>query len=208
MSWLEKLRSRAPREVETDEPETSTPAPVERRSPGLAALFALLKEDGRHSILDLGPAGDRHLRLLGRFARQIRFAGLLPEPPPADEWAAALRALAPHPTQPYDVVLAWDVLDRLGPHDRTALIERLALVTAPGARLYAVVDATGAPTSRPVRSTIVGLDRVSVEPIGPAAPARPQILPAHTEAVLAPFDITHAFMLRVGLREYVAVKPR
>lgn len=208
-SWIERLRSRTPAEVERpDSEEETTPAPVERSSPGLGALFGLLKEDGRHAILDLGPASDRHLRFLGRYARQIRFAGLVPEPPRGEALLSAIGALAPQPGHSYDVVLAWNVLDRLDRAEREALIGRLAAFTAPGGRLYAAVDASGAPTVRPVRSAIIDVDRVEHHVVGPPEPARPQLLPAHMERLLSPFEITHAFMLRVGLREYVAMKPR
>ena len=207
-SWIERLRFRAPREVEPAEPDDAAPAPVERSSPGLGALFALLREDGRHSILDLAPASDRHLRFLGRYSRHIRFAGLVPEPPTGEGLASALAALAPNPSQPYDVVLAWDVFDRLDRSERSSLVALLAEFTAPGARLYAVVDASGAPTVQPVRSTIVDIDRVAQHPVGSPRPARPQLLPAHMEGLFSPFEITHAFMLRIGLREYVTMKPK
>lgn len=184
-----------------------TPEGVERASPGLAALFGALHDDGRHAILDLGLAAGRPLRLLGRFGRRIRFAGLLPDPPRAGALTSALYAIPPDPVQPYDVVLAWDVLDRLDAAEREAVVDRLVAVTAPGARLYTVVEASGAVTTRPVRLTLVELDRVTQEPVGPPEPARPQLLPGHVERALAPFEVVNAFNLKVGLREYVAVKP-
>jgi hypothetical protein len=179
---------------------------VERASPGIAALFGALTSDGSHSILDLGFAGARHLRLLGRFARRIRFAGLVPHPPGGEALRAALHALPPNPKQPYDVVLAWDILDRVDPADRPTVVECLARVTGPAARLYAVVDTTDASTTRPTRSSLVGLDRISMQPVGPPAPARPPILPAPLERLLAPFEVAQAFTLRTGHREYVTIK--
>jgi len=181
-------------------------ATVERLSPGAAALFDSLVPDGRHSILDLGLAGEVHLRLLSRYAQQIRFAGLVPDPPEDDAWASVLAALPPNTCQPYDVVLAWDVLDRIDPEQRATLIARLAELTAPSARLYAVVDTSGAATTRPIRSTLTDVNRVSMQPVGPPRPARPALLPAPAERLLVPFEVTQAFTLRSGLREYVAMK--
>jgi hypothetical protein len=180
---------------------------VERASPGLAALFAALSQDGRHSVLDLGSATGRSLRLLGRFARQIRFMGLIPESSGGDSLVSALRALPPNPDRPYDVVLAWDVLDRIDPEDRSPVVARLVELTAPGARLYVVVHSDEALARRPVRLRLVDLDRVSQEPAGPPELAHPQLLPAQLERLLAPFEVVNAFMLRVGVREYVALKP-
>lgn len=183
MRWLDLARHRPLPHPTPGEPEESADTPVVRASPGVAKLFDSLSQDGRHSVLDLGPAADRHLRLF-------------------------------NPRRPYDVVLAWDILDRLDPCERGALIERLTDVTAPRARLYAVVRSSGGATTRPFRSTLIHLDRVSqqvvgpvVDPVGgPPEPAGDVLLPAHVERILAPFEVAHAFILTTGLREYVAVK--
>jgi Methyltransferase domain len=186
-------------------PEGAEQESLERASPGLAALFDRLSDDGRHALLDLGPAEGHQLRLLGRFGRQIRFAGIIPLLTPAP-WSEVIASLAPNPGLPYDVVLAWDVLDRVGPEEREGLIARLADITAPGALLYAVVDASGSVTTRPLSFTLVELGRVRQRPAGPPAPAREPILPAQVERALQPFGVIHAFTLRSGLREYVARK--
>jgi hypothetical protein len=206
VGWLERIRSGAPRSSTGEDPQQSAPAIVDRASPGLAALFAGVKPDGSHSFLDFGPASNAHLNLYGPFAHQIRFAGLVPTLPRGDDWTAALRALPPNPEYPYDVVLTWDVLDRLDPRARPGLVQRLVELVAPGARLYAVIDSSGATVRAPVRTTLAGLDRVSVQVVGPPEAAQPALLPAPVERLLRPFTIMHAFTLRSGLREYVAVK--
>ena len=106
----------------------------------------------------------------------------------------------------HDVLMLWDVLDRLAPELRLDLIRRLDEITAPGARLYTVVDASGDPTTRPLRYTLLGTDRVGEEELGPPERAWPSLLPAQVERLLAPFDVVRAFTLRTGKREYVAVK--
>lgn len=205
MTWLDRTRDARSRETEKAPDEED--APVARRSPGLAALFEGLHEDGRHSILDLGPADGRQLRLLGRFGRQLRFAGLVPRPSDEPDWLVSLRDLPSHPAHPYDVILLWDLLDRLPADERGPVVERLATITAPGARLHTVVDASGAPTVRPTLFRMVDLEHVSQVVTGPPEPAGQPLLPAHVERALAPFEVIHAFTLRGGLREYVARKP-
>ncbi|MEX2465287.1 MAG: hypothetical protein WD995_00160 [Gemmatimonadota bacterium] len=179
---------------------------MERASPGLAALFGAMKDDGRHSILDLGDANHQHLSVLSPYARRMRFAGLVPEPPVGDAFGRTVAALPPHPEQPYDVVLAWDVFDRLDPDDRTKLMRRLVEITAPHARLYAAVDVSGEPVIQPARITLVSADRIAQEVVGPPATAKPQLLPAQAERLLSPFVVNQAFSLRVGVREYVATR--
>jgi hypothetical protein len=177
---------------------------VTRSSPGVAALFAGLREDRSHAVLDLGSASEANLRLYGEFARWVRFAELLPDPPHGEAWEKALENLPAAPGQPYDLVLLWNVLDALQPQERPPLIERLSQVTGPGARLYVLVGPSGEGASRPLRFTLQSADQVSQEVVGPPRPPRPPLLPAAVERLLSPFQVAHAFTLRGGWREYVA----
>ena len=179
---------------------------MERGTPGIAALFSGLSEDGSHSVLDLGCAAEANLGLYARYSRRIRIADLLTDPPHGAALAPALEVLEHPPDHPYDCVLAWDVFDRLAPDERPLLVERLVHLTAPRARLYLLVDASGKPTTRPLHFSLISLERVRQRPFGSSAPAQPQILPAEVKRMLKPFKVSQAFALRQGLREYVAVK--
>jgi hypothetical protein len=206
VGWLDRIR-RGPAGVTDRQDEEQGPSPpVGRAAPGVAALFDGLQEDGSHSILDLGPAAESHLRIYSRYARQVRFADLITAPPEGEAWSAAIRDLPPHPHRPYNVVLAWNLLDRIWPEKRRSLIERLAELTAPAARLYAVLDASGAPTSQLHRFTLLDVDRLQEETVGPAERAHSPLLPAQVEKLLEPFEVVRAFTLRTGMREYMAVK--
>jgi len=199
VDWLRRIRR-------TSSPEPTAQAPIERAAPGVAALFAGLSEDGSHAVLDFGAAAETSLRLYSGFARRIRFADLLTDPPHGEAWAATLRALPPHPDQPYDIVLAWNILDRLAPEERPSLVERLTQLTTPGARLYVVVDASDEPSTQPVRFTLLDVNRVGQQAVGPPHPPQTQLLPAEVERLLDPFRVVHGFTLKLGLREYVAVR--
>lgn len=203
MGWLRRSRSTPEKKPAAEAP---SPEQVRRPAPGAAALFDGVKEDGTHAVLDMGRASGTHFRLYSRFARQVRFADLLPTPPHGPEWAAALRTLSPGAHRPYDLVFLWNLLDRLWPEERPALMKTLSAVAAPGARLYAVVDASGAPSRRPLRFTLLDVDRVLQEAVGPPEPTHAPLLPAEVERVLAPFEVVRAITLRSGLREYVAIK--
>lgn len=211
MSWLGRFRQTPAHgqrfaAEEPEKPQESLPPPLERAAPGVAALFDGLSADRSHAVLDLGPAAESQLEFYGRFARRIRFADLITEPPHGPEWAAALRALPPHPDRPYDLVLAWNILDRIWPEERPPLVRRLAELTAPGARLYAAVNASGEPVAPPLRFTLLALDRIRQEAMGPPRPTHEPLLPAQLERLLAPFEVVRAFTLRGGLREYFAVR--
>jgi hypothetical protein len=196
MGWLQRFRSGS---------EATLAAPVERATPGIAALFTGVSQDGSHSVLDLGPAADASLRVYGRYARRARFADLIAATS-SKEWPAALAALPAQPDHPYDLIFAWDVLDRLGKDERSALLSRLAEVSAAEARLHIVVDASGRGAVEPLRYVLVDVDRVRCEPTGPARPAPTALLPGEVERLLAPFQVVSGFTLKSGVREYLAAR--
>ena len=195
MGWLQRLRKQP----------TAAPAAVERATPGVAALLSGVDRNESHSVLDLGPAADASLRVYGRFARRVRFADLIGAAG-SDEWAATLAALPAQADNPYDLIFAWDRLDRLSKEERPALIRRLVEVTAPGARLHLVVESSGKRSIEPQRFTLLDVDRVRSEATGPARPGPAPVLPGEVERLLTPFQVVGGYTLKIGVREYLAVR--
>jgi len=206
VAWLHRAGLPPTENGDAGGPEKENPASTERSAPGLASLFEGLREDGSHSILDLGSASKPSFELYSRFARQIRFAGVLSDPPTGVSSPSLLEALGPPTLTPYDLVLAWNILDLVNKKGRRAIVERLVKLTRPDARIYVLVDGSGSPKIQPFHFELVALDRVRQEPSGPSAPGYPQLLPAEVERILSPFRVRHAFTLRQGWREYVAAR--
>lgn len=204
MGWLQRLWRTSRPEPEPE--EDPGPTAVERAAPGIAAFFEGVPADRSHAVLDFGPAAEGNLRVYSRYARQIRFADLLGTPPAGESWTEALAAVPREADQPYDLILAWNLLDRMAPEQRPHVVKRLVELTAPGARLYLVMDTSGEPRTQPLRFTLLGEDRVRQEPVGRPHPAWPRPLPAEVERLLDPFRVGQAFVLRLGMREYVAVR--
>jgi hypothetical protein len=200
------LRRHVPAETPVVE-ETQLPAAIVRPAPGIAALFRGLARDEGRSLLDLGSAAEPNLRFYSRFARRLRFAGLLDEPP-LETMGASLEALSGHPEHPYDTVLAWNLLDRVVPEQRALVVERLVGLTSRGAHVHLMVNMSEEPFTTPFRFTLLEDGRVRQEAIGIPRPAWSAPLPAEVERLLDPLRIVHAFVLRSGMREYVAVRPR
>lgn len=180
---------------------------LERTAPGLAALTRGLTADGRHTILDLGPASEPNFRHHARFARRIRFFDLLVRSPGTGGWAAALEQVPVYADHAYDVVLAWNLLDRVGREERPEVVKRLVALAGPGARIHLITDMSGDALAHPLRFTLMDDQHVLQEAVSPPVPASPPLLPAEVERLLAPLRVEHAFTLRHGLREYVAVRP-
>lgn len=183
--------------------EQQVPEPSERSAQALGALFEGLRDDGSHTVLDLGSASVGSFDTLGRFARRVRFAGLLAEGVPTDRDVAAVPTYEGHP---YDVILAWHLLDLVAPRERPALVRALTRISTPRARLYLVSDtARGAHTPR-LGYELRGTDRVVERVVGPPGPRWPEMLPADLERLLEPFRVVRAVVLKGGRREYLAVR--
>ena len=181
--------------------------PVEGAAPGLAALLEGVSDDRSHAVLDLGAAADLNFRLYGRYARWVRFLDLLgPGGWAGGGPAAASPGYIPSEAQrPYDLVFAWDVLDWLTGEQRQELVRGLSQVTGPRARLHLLTRVDDA-VARPLRFTILDANRIRYEPAPGAALPRSRLLPAEVAKLLEPFRVLHAFTLRSGLREYVAMR--
>jgi hypothetical protein len=204
MSFLR--RTQRPPAAAPAPPPAEVPERVERASPGIVELLHGVSEDRSHAVLDLGAAAEPSFAVYSRFARWVRFADLLGEDGAGQAWNAVLRAVPPQPQRPYDLVFAWDVFDRLRPEARPQLVERLAELTAPDARLHLVIEESERAITRPLRFALMDVDRMRYEPAGPPRSARPHLLPAEVERLLRPFEVVRAFTLKVGMREYVAVR--
>lgn len=207
MGWLRRGdRSQRPSDEGADE-ESDGPfgEPVERAAPGVAALLDEIGEEGPRAVLDLGPAVPSNLQLYGRYASRIRFVDLLEV-----RWErglpSALGGIPEQPDRPYDLIFAWDTLDRLYPPERPRLMERLIDVSAPDARLHAVFRASDSATTPPLRFVMLDVDRIRCEPAGPPRSPGPRLLPTEVEELLGPFEVIRGFTLRGQLREYVAAR--
>lgn len=204
MDWLRRLgRTSHPVDAAPDE---ESPWPLDGAAPGVAALLEAVAEDQSHSVLDLGQASKSSLEVYGRFGRRVRFAGVLEIVRASEGWSSVLDALPPQPRQPYDLIFAWDVMDRLRPEDRVRLVDRLVQLSAPDARLHVIVAASSEAIAQPFRFTLLDVDRIRYEPVGPKRSVGKPLLPAEVERLLAPFEVVRAVTLKGGLREYVAVR--
>jgi hypothetical protein len=202
MGWLDRLSGTHTSDAEAPK-ETHLPEPVEGAAPGLAALFERLTEGEAHSVLDLGPATPAQLEVHRQIAHRVRFADLATVAG-REGWTEALAHLPAQPEAPYDTILLWDLLDRLPPEGRPALVTRLVELASPDARLHTLVQAHEGLPSHPLAFTLLGPGRIRYTPTGPARASRNHLQSATIERLLDPFQVSQAFTLKVGFREYLA----
>ena len=207
MDWLRRTARVPP--LETPAQEEPGLEQTEGAAPGVAVLLGQLSEDRSQAIVDLGPATGDSFRVYSRYARWVRFADLLGEawrPREQRSVAGLLQQIPANPQRPYDFVFAWDILDRLFPGDRPRLVEWVADVTAPGARLHVLVRTSENAPMQPLRFSLLGIDRLRFEPTSTARLPPSRLLPADVAKLLAPLQVVNAFTLKTGFREYVAVR--
>lgn len=185
-------------------PEHPPTEPAEHIAPGLVAFFDKIAADRSHAVLDLGPGAGVSLRVYSRFARWVRFADVLTTATSPAGWPEVLGSLPPHPERPFDLIIAWDVLDRLQPANRPVLVRRLAEISSPDARLFLLSASPNASAIGLPRCTLLEIDRIQYEMVPEARPAHPPILPAEVPPTIEPFRVLRAFTTRTGLRQYVA----
>lgn len=204
MGWLHRAGRELLASVVDRDPPVERGA--ERTTPGGRALFEGLEPDRSRAVLDLGPAEGSSLGVYSRFARWVRFADVLTRALSPAGWAAALPTIPANPERPYDLLVIWDILDRLPPEGRPRLVERITEISSPDARLLAVVGVSEPRPTRLLRYSLADVDRMCYAEAEQPAPLYPPVLPAQVGRVLAPFHITRAFSTAVGIREYVAVR--
>lgn len=228
MTWFGQRTRTAPASEPSSEPPEDPGQ--EGAAPGLAALFDGIEAGGALTLLDLGPSTAASFALYRPYARRVRYLDLLeegfphapgdpgvlaepvrrePEAVQTDVFGEPLEGSAPaRPAEPgADLILAWDTLDWTPPADRRGLVESLARRAAPGARLHLVTRAlVDAPRERLV-FTPLGEGRIRIERAGGRLLEHPFLQPAEVTRLLEPFVVRRGFVLKSGLREYLAAMP-
>ena len=180
---------------------------VEGASPAIASLLDGLERDppgDRKAVLDLGPPTESTLDTYSRFAHRVRFAELTGSGPALK--MGELDHRLPEPALPYDLVFAWDSLERVPPEARSELVERISEVTAPGARLHLVMADPETEEAPLLHFSLTGMGTMRCEAIGPTRDSTLRLMPGDLDEILGPFQVERRFTLKGGLREYVAVK--
>lgn len=202
MSWFSRQQER---------PELETGAPSSHRSVALRAVLGGLDPEARHSVLDLGPPVGHNLERLSALGCRIRITDLFrslsaetlearePETCPA----LFARLLPAEASEQFQIVLLWDLLDYLRPHEISALMAHVAVACAPRALVYALVSTLRQIPAAPRRYRIEDLETLSWS--GSAEPLRPG--PRHTQPELCrlmpAFRVKKSFILRNGVQEYL-----
>jgi len=191
------------------EPGDATAA---RASPALAELAASLREDATLRVLDLGPAVRENLEHFSRFGGGVRIAHLLRsrdiETIRAFDAAAFRKTLerrVPATGEPYDLILVWDLFNYLGDDLAVLLTQHLAGVSRGGALLYAMTYTADTMPSSPSVFRVCAGNSLIYRPTTDRFEEASNPPPALVERWLKPFRVIRSFILRHGVREFLAI---
>lgn len=204
LPWRTRVRLPAP----PPENPLEDPAPLKETysSPGLEKIVADFSGDGGVRVLDLGPTVPENVAFLARFASEIQIVDAMRESVEADRAIRILEGLLPEYPGTIDLVLLWDCLNYLSPDEGRALVAAIAPLCRPEARCLAMVFTSDTMPASPLKYRVVDERHLLYERSTSEETGSPQMPPAAVERVLGEFSLEHAFVLRNGVREFVAIR--
>jgi len=194
--------------------ESPPPQEETQPSPGLEAALAGVPSDGSCGVLDLGPAVAGNLDFVSAFASRVQIVDLYgggnaktaAPMPDFERGMQVLRDLVPVASGTFHLVLTWDLLAYLPSHRIGDLVGALAALCRPEARLHAIVPTTEMIPAAPNRYRIIDAESLVYEPATTDLRGGPELPPNAVDRLLEGFEIEHSFVLRHGVREYVATR--
>ena len=205
---------------ETASPEVIPPEPLGPvidiySSPGLEEALRGVPDDGGCKVLDLGPSVADNVEFVASFASYLHIIDAIDRDPAASSLAgggfgrlSALQSLFDDHRRSFSLVLMWDVLNYLSNDQAERLLQSVAELCLPNARLHAIVFATDTMAAVPNLYRIIDNARLAYEAVTTELRGAPELPPAAVEKLLKGFRVEHAFVLQHGVHEYVASRKR
>jgi len=189
------------------------PQPPLYRSPTLQALVSRLSGESAYHILDLGVASGANVEFFSRFSCRLQIADL-PEALASEKLrplltadpAAAFRRVLPLARQPFDVVLAWDVLNFLTREQFGCLAAHVGSLCRPGALMLAFVSTTKEMSGVPLVFKIVDDQTLLLRQKTIALRPSPRFPPAEVGRLMSGFAVVQSVVMRHGVQEYLFIR--
>ena len=206
--------------VETASPEAIAPEPPGPvvdiySSPGLEEALRGKPNEESCKVLDLGPSVADNVEFVSSFASYLQIIDAIDRNPSASDLGgvgfgrlSALQALFDKHRRSFSLVLMWDVLNYLSIDQAERLLQSVAELCLPGARLHAIVFATNTMAAIPNRYRIIDNARIAYEKATTEQLGAPDLPPAAVGKLLQGFRVEHSFVLQHGVHEYVASRKR
>jgi hypothetical protein len=198
-----------PREDQLDGPGD----PVEHASPGLKSIVDRLDPESKIRVLDLGPAVSANISFFSQYSSHIRIAdavddlrAIIPDEDDPGEVHTLVADILPMESSEFDLVMIWDLLSYLQPEVVESLVGRLRLTCRAGARLLLLTHSGPTMPEIPQVFEIHTGDHITYRPTSTVPIPSKELPPAEVERMLDGFRIESSYVLRHGVREFVAVR--
>jgi SAM-dependent methyltransferase len=184
----------------------------EHQTLGLGPVLDELRRQRRPRVLDLGPALGTSVEFLAGYSVQLFIADLYRSmrsstgqlPTDAARLQRALEDQLPVPEEgPFDLVLAWDLLNYFATDQLEVLGQHLGGLCRPGGQLFALVATRGSISDRPMNFEIVARDLLRWVNTAATERASPCYHETALQRLLDAFAVQTSFLLRNGMQEYV-----
>jgi len=213
MRWLQRSRAVAPTSRGSDvENAREDESPAVHDSPALTEIFAALDPERPVRVLDLGPALQTNLDFYATIADGVRIVPLLRndglaglQELDAEAFAARLNRLLPINDEGFGLIFMWDLLNYLVDEQPSLLAHHLAAVAESGAKIHAMIVNAATMPSEPSRYELMKAGRLTYRPTTRQRTAAPDPPAARVERWLGSFLVERSFLLRHGIREFIAV---
>ena len=184
----------------------------EHQTLGLGTVLHELERRRRSRVLDLGPALGASVEFLAAYSVQLFIADLYRSvrsstgqlPPDAPRLRRVLEEQLPLPDEgPYDLILAWDLLNYFATDQLETLGRHLGTLCRPGGQLFALVATRGSISDRPMNFEILGPATLRYGVTAAAERPSPSYRETGLERLLDDFAVQTSYLLRNGMQEYV-----
>lgn len=193
-------------------PAPGTPAGELTNSPLLAGLVAQCAERPRCHVLDLGPAIGSNIAFFQQLHCKLGIADcgaeLLRLSARGEDDATPLdaqlaRLLPVDPDEPYDAILAWDLLNYLDKPLFAALTAHLAPAVTGDTHLHAYIGARRTLAAEPAQYRLQDDGRVEVLARSTATRECPCYHQMELRHLLPQFGVVRSMLLQNGMQEYL-----
>lgn len=184
----------------------------EHQTLALGQVLQEIERRRRPRVLDLGPALGASVEFLARYSVQLFIADLYRSvrsstgqlPPDAARLQRVLEEQLPVPEDgPFDLVLAWDLLNYFAADQLAALGQHLGSLCRPGGQLFALVATRGPIGDRPMTFEILARDTLRYGSTAAAQRPSPGYRETALERLLEAFAVQTSYLLRNGMQEYI-----
>ena len=187
------------------------PSPSRQTSLALKSLLHSLDGSTRPSVLDLGAATGENLAFLSGLGARLSIAdlyrSLLPvrdQLGPASDPSSFFDDLLPGvPGAPFDVILAWDVLNYMTPEEIAWLTTSVGRRSKPGAVMLAFVASSGEIPVRPATYNILDEETLAVSAAAPRRRPAPRYSEPMLLRLMPGMSVESRFQLRNETVEYL-----